>query len=58
MIRRIAVTNEQTITNADDDGRHEFRSATITAGDDEFVDDKGHEFAHGRVSDRDENDEG
>ena len=39
------------------DGRHEFRSATIAADDEQIVDDHGHAFEHGRVSQRDEVDE-
>ena len=51
------MTDEQKITDENDDGRHDFRSATLTAGNDEFVDDEGHKFERGQVSKRDEADE-
>ena len=57
MFRRNGMTDEQKITDENDDGRHDFRSATLTAGNDEFVDDEGHKFERGQVSKRDEADE-
>ncbi len=45
---------EQQDNDRNRDGRHDFRSATIAAGDEQFVDDQGHAFEHGRVSARDE----
>lgn len=48
------MTPEKMDTVRDDDGRHDFTSATVSADDDQIRDDRGHEFTHGRVTDRDE----
>lgn len=45
---------EQQDYDTNRDGRHEFRSATVSADDDQIVDDQGHEFSHGRVAPQDE----
>lgn len=45
---------EQHEYDANGDGRHEFRSATVSADDEKIVDDQGHDFRHGRVSPQDE----
>lgn len=36
--------------------RHSFRSATISATDDQIVDDEGHKFEKGKLSEHDEAD--
>jgi hypothetical protein len=44
---------EQDEYDTNRDGRHEFRSATVSADDEQIVDDQDHEFTHGRVSPKD-----
>ena len=51
------MTEAQADSQHAEDGRHDFRSATVRADNDEIVDDEGHEFTKGRIADRDEEDD-
>ncbi len=48
------MTKEQKDKVGTEDGRHDFQAATIAADNDQIVDDRGHEFKHGRIAERDE----